>query len=99
MLTCHGLHSLTVAQILDTTPTGSLVGVVIYFGRFFGLFSTHNRLFSTVHLSHQGHVVTLAMMISGIVLSRKAQLAIMSEEVPGAVKDQSIEMRSEVNVR
>jgi len=46
-----------------------------------------------LQMSHQGHVVTLAMMISGIVLSRKAQLAVMSEEVPGAVKDQSIEMR------
>jgi hypothetical protein len=44
-------------------------------------------------MAHQGHVVTLAMMITGIVLSRNAQLAVMSEEVPSAAKDQSIEMR------
>lgn len=46
-----------------------------------------------LQMSHQGHVVTLAMMVSGIVLSRKAQLAVMSQEVPSAAKDQSIEMR------
>ncbi len=46
-----------------------------------------------LQMSHQGHVVTLAMMITGVVLSRKAQLAVMSEEVPSAAKDQSIEMR------
>jgi len=44
-------------------------------------------------LDHQGQVVTLAMMISGIVMSRKAQLSTMSSEVPGKTKDQSIEMR------
>ena len=44
-------------------------------------------------LDHQGQVVTLAMMISGIVMSRKAQLSAMSSEVPGQTKDQSIEMR------
>jgi len=44
-------------------------------------------------LDHQGQVVTLAMMISGIVLSRKAQLSTMSSEVPSQAKDQSIEMR------
>jgi hypothetical protein len=44
-------------------------------------------------LDHQGKVVTLAMMISGIVMSRKAQLSKMSSEVPGKAKDQSIEMR------
>ena len=44
-------------------------------------------------LDHQGQVVTLAMMISGIVLSRKAQLSAMSSEVPSKTKDQSIEMR------
>lgn len=44
-------------------------------------------------LDHQGQVVTLAMMISGIVMSRKAQLSAMSSEVPGQIKDQSIEMR------
>ena len=42
---------------------------------------------------HQGHVVTLAMMITGIVMSRKAQLAVMSEEIPTEAKDKSIEMR------
>jgi hypothetical protein len=41
----------------------------------------------------QGHVVTLAMMITGIVMSRKAQLAVMSGEVPTAAKEKSIEMR------
>jgi hypothetical protein len=44
-------------------------------------------------LDHQGQVVTLAMMISGIVMSRKAQLSTMSSEVPSQTKDQSIEMR------
>jgi len=44
-------------------------------------------------LDHQGQEVTLAMMISGIVLSRKAQLSTMSSEVPSKAKDQSIEMR------
>jgi hypothetical protein len=42
---------------------------------------------------HQGYVVTLAMMITGIVMSRKAQLAVMSDEVPVEAKNQSIEMR------
>jgi len=42
---------------------------------------------------HQGHLVTLAMMITGIVMSRKAQLSVMSGEVPVEAKDQSIEMR------
>jgi hypothetical protein len=44
-------------------------------------------------MHHQGHVVSLAMMITGIVMSKKAQLAAMSSEVPVAEKDQSIEMR------
>jgi hypothetical protein len=44
-------------------------------------------------LDHQGQVVTLAMMISGIVMSRKAQLSSMSAEIPGKTKDQSVEMR------
>ena len=44
-------------------------------------------------LHHPGEVVTLAMMISGIVLSRKAQLSAMSSEIPGETKEQSIEMR------
>ena len=44
-------------------------------------------------LDHQGQVVTLAMMISGIVISRNAQLSKMSAEIPSEAKDQSIEMR------
>jgi hypothetical protein len=50
-------------------------------------------------MSHQGHVVTLAMMIAGIVLSRKAQLSVMSEEIPGPAKNQSHEMRMRRFVR
>ena len=42
---------------------------------------------------HPGHVVTLAMMIAGIVMSKKAQLSEMSSEIPTAAKDKSIEMR------
>ncbi len=41
----------------------------------------------------QGHVSTLAMMITGIVMSRKAQLAVMSGEVPVPIKEKSVEMR------
>jgi hypothetical protein len=41
----------------------------------------------------QGHVVTLAMMIAGIVMSHKARLSVMSEEVPTEAKEKSIEMR------
>jgi len=44
-------------------------------------------------LDHQGQVVTLAMMISGIVLSRNAQLSAMSSEIPTDTKEKSIEMR------
>jgi len=44
-------------------------------------------------LDHQGQVVTLAMMISGIVLSRKAQLSEMSSEIPTEIKEKSVEMR------
>jgi hypothetical protein len=46
-----------------------------------------------VKLSHPGHVATLAMMITGIVLSKKAQVSEMSSEVPSLAKDKSIEMR------
>mgnify|MGYP005857446901 CR=1 FL=1 len=46
-----------------------------------------------MEMSHQGHLVTLAMMITGIVLSRNAQLSQMSSEVPVAAKDKSVEMR------
>ena len=42
---------------------------------------------------HSGHTVTLAMMIAGIVMSKKAQLSEMSSEIPTAAKDKSIEMR------
>lgn len=42
---------------------------------------------------HPGHTMTLAMMITGIVLSKKAQLSEMSSEIPSAAKDKSIEMR------
>jgi len=41
----------------------------------------------------QGHVVTLAMMITGIVIGKKAQLTAMSTQVPYPIKDTSIEMR------
>ena len=44
-------------------------------------------------LNHPGQVVTLAMMISGIVMSRKAQLSAMSSEIPTDTKEKSIEMR------
>jgi len=48
---------------------------------------------SQLGMHRQGHVVTLAMMITGIVMSRKAQLAVMSGEVTTAAKDKSVEMR------
>jgi hypothetical protein len=51
------------------------------------------KLREMLKLSHEGHVVTLAMMISGIVMSRNAQLSVMSSEVPVASKEKSIEMR------
>jgi hypothetical protein len=41
----------------------------------------------------QGHVVTLAMMITGIVMSKKAQLSVMSSEVPHLAKTESVEKR------
>ena len=44
-------------------------------------------------LDHPGHVVTLAMMITGIVMSRKAQLSSMSSEIPSESQEKSIEMR------
>lgn len=44
-------------------------------------------------MEHQGQVVTLAMMISGIVMSRNAQLSVMSSEIPVQAKEKSIEMR------
>jgi hypothetical protein len=47
----------------------------------------------TLKLDHQGQVVTLAMMIAGIVMSRKAQPSVMSSEIPTETKEKSIEMR------
>lgn len=41
----------------------------------------------------QGHVVTLAMMVSGIVLSQKAHLSAMSLEIPHPAKPKSLEKR------
>ena len=46
-----------------------------------------------IKLDHQGQVVTLAMMITGIVMSRNAQLSVMSSEIPTKTKEKSIEMR------
>ena len=46
-----------------------------------------------LRMFHQGYLVTLAMMITGIVMSRKAQLSVMSDEIPGEAKNKSIEMR------
>lgn len=61
----------------------------------------HRRVYTKVKkmlkqmmkMDHQGQVVTLAMMISGIVMSRNAQLSAMSSEVPTSTKEKSIEMR------
>lgn len=44
-------------------------------------------------LSHPGHVLTLAMLIAGIVTSRKAQLSAVSAETATKAKDKSTEMR------
>jgi len=46
-----------------------------------------------VKMSHPGHLVTLAMMIAGIVVSREAQLTAVSAETGAEAKDKSIEMR------
>jgi hypothetical protein len=46
-----------------------------------------------LRMFHQGYVVTLAMMIAGIVLGKKAQLSAMSAEIPQRAKDRSIEKR------
>ena len=63
--------------------------------------SNHRRVYNKVlktlkqlmPTQTQGHVVTLAMMITGIVIGKKAQLAPMSTEVPYPAKDKSIEKR------
>ena len=47
----------------------------------------------------QGHVITLAMMVTGIVLGKKAQLSAMSAEVPEESQDKSIEKRMQRWVR
>ena len=44
-------------------------------------------------LARPGQVITLAMMISGIVMSRNAQLSVMSSEIPSDAKEKSIELR------
>ncbi len=46
-----------------------------------------------LRMFHQGYIVTLAMMIAGIVLGKKAQLSAMSAEIPYSAKDRSIEKR------
>jgi len=46
-----------------------------------------------LRMFHQGYVVTLAMMITGIVMGKKAQLSVMSAEIPYSAKDKSIEKR------
>lgn len=46
-----------------------------------------------LRLSHPGHVLTLAMLIAGIVTSRKAQLSAVSAETATKTKDKSTEMR------
>jgi hypothetical protein len=52
-----------------------------------------NQLKKMMPTQPQGHVVTLAMMIAGIVCGKKAQLGSMSAEVPTDTKDQSTERR------
>jgi len=42
---------------------------------------------------HPGQVVTLAMIISGIVMSRNAQLSAMGTEIQSAAEEKSIERR------
>jgi hypothetical protein len=45
-----------------------------------------------IKLSHPGHLVTLAMMIAGIVVSRNARLTSVSAETATKAKDKSNEM-------
>jgi len=42
---------------------------------------------------HEGHMITLAKMIAGIVIGRNAQLSALSADIPGDAKDKSIEMQ------
>lgn len=46
-----------------------------------------------LRLSHQGHILTLAIMIAGIVTGRNAQLSSVSAETATEVKDKRTEMR------
>jgi len=46
-----------------------------------------------VTFSRQGHLVTLAMLVSGLVTGRKAQLSAISMEVPTTIQVSSVEMR------
>jgi len=52
-----------------------------------------NHLKKMMPAQPQGHVVTLAMMIVGIICGKKAQLGPMSNEVPYGSKDDSVERR------
>ena len=52
-----------------------------------------NQLKKMMPTQPQGHIVTLAMMIAGIVCGKKAQLGPMSAEVPADIKDKSTERR------
>jgi hypothetical protein len=51
------------------------------------------KLKQILELPHQGHLLTLALMITGIVTGRNAQLSKISEEAPVEAKDKSTEMR------
>ena len=46
-----------------------------------------------VKMSHPGHILTLAMMIAGLVTSRKAHLSAVSAEIATEAKESSVEMR------
>ncbi len=46
-----------------------------------------------VTFHREGHLVTLAMMVSGLVVGKNAQLSAISAEVPAKAKEKSIEMR------
>jgi hypothetical protein len=52
-----------------------------------------NQLKKMLPTQPQGHVVTLAMMVAGIVCGKKAQLGPMSNQVPYGNKDGSLERR------
>ena len=46
-----------------------------------------------MEMSHKEHLVTLAMLITGIVIGRNAQLSRISAEVPADAKDKSVEIQ------